>query len=76
MGGQAGINDALLQISTVGSLGEILTFTVQGQHWNGTLNISNQSGTITGHAGNGAKFDLNYNAGAYTSVSPGTGTKT
>ena len=76
MGGQSGINDALLQVSTVGSLGELLTFSVQGQHWDGTLNLSNQSGSNTGHTGTGSKIDLQFNAGAYTSAIPSTGVKT
>ena len=76
VGGQTGINDILLQISTVGSLGEVLTYTVQGSHWDGTLNLSNQSGTLQGHTGTGALIDVTFNAGSYTSAAPSTGIET
>ena len=76
LGGQSGLNDALIQVSTIGPNGEIATFSVQGAHWDGTLNIGNQSGTQQGHTGTGAKIDAVFNAGAYTSVIPATGTET
>ena len=76
MGGQSGINDALLQVTGVGSLGELQTFSTQGAHWDGNLNLTNQTGTVQGHAGTGAKVDLSFNAGSYTSAGPSTGTAT
>jgi hypothetical protein len=73
LGGQSGINDAVITIQTIGSLGEITNITVQGAHWDGTLNLTGVSAQTVGGSGSGARFDLAYNAGAYTNITPATG---
>ena len=73
LGGQSGPNDLVITVASIGGAGEILTLTLTGQHWDGTLNIIGQTANADNHAGTGAKFDMTFDAGAYTSIVPAVG---
>ena len=73
VGGQSGINNINISVASVDDLGAILTVTFTGTHWDGTLSITGATGTNTGGNGIGAIFDLNFSAGAYTTIVPATG---
>ena len=74
LGGQSPDNDLLISITGINATGAITTFTFEGAHWDGTLSITSVSAVYGGGSGTGAAFDLEYDAGAYTSVVVSTGT--
>ena len=73
VGGLSGTNDVTISVTGVNGSGGITTFTHSGAHWDGTATYTGQSAVLQGNAGTGAIFDLNFNAGAYTSAVPATG---
>ena len=68
IGGIAPTNNATVIVDSVGSSGEITAASITGAHWDGTLSLTNVSGIYSYGQGAGAAFDLQWNAGAYTSV--------
>jgi hypothetical protein len=73
VGGQSGINDINISVTGIDGVGAITTITFTGAHWDGTLSLTGVTATTIGGQGSGARFDLNYSGGAYTSIIPSTG---
>ena len=73
VGGQVATNDILITINTVDASGAILTLTVAGAHWNGSLSLTGVSGVTQGGTGTGAVFDITYASGAFDSVTTANG---
>ena len=73
VGGLSGTNDITFTVSAITASGGISSFTHTGTHWDGTATYTGIPGVMQGGAGSGAKFDLNFASGAYTSVVPATG---
>ena len=67
-GGVSGTNDIVITITAVDGSGGITTFTHTGVHWDGSLSITDTTATAQGGTGTGAAVDVNWTAGAFSSV--------
>jgi len=74
IGGQSVTNNLTINVTSVNLSGGITGITFTGAHWDGTLSLTAVTATYSGGLGAGARFDLAFNAGAYTSVVSSTGT--
>ena len=76
LGGADGVNDLIITVDTVDTLGEVLTFTESGTGFDGNGTFFGQEGNLSGGLGSDGNFDVVYTNNAYTvsMASPDTST--
>ena len=76
LGGSDGTNDLLILVDTVGTAGDIETFTESGTGFDGNGTFFNLEGQLSGGTGDAGNFDVTYTDNAYTvsMASPDTST--